>query len=133
MDSEFQSKTPAPTNNDNEQLFACLTHVSPLAGFILPALGTILAPILWWALMKDRSEAVRQHGPEVMNFAISFAIYIAISFLFVFVLIGIPILFLLVITMIVFSIIGAVKAANGERFRYPLILRFFKDADASNG
>lgn len=115
---------------ENESLLACLTHLTPLAGFVLPALGTLLGPILWWALMKDKSPAVRDHGPEVINFAISLSIYTLACIPLIFLLIGIPLLIILTVGMIVMAIIGAVKAANGEYFRYPLILRFLKNEEA---
>jgi uncharacterized Tic20 family protein len=124
---EAQTQPDTAAAPENETLLACLTHLMPLAGFVLPALGTLLGPILWWALMKDKSPAVRDHGPEVINFAISLSIYTLACIPLVFLLIGIPLLIVLSVGMVVLAIIGAVKAANGEAFRYPLILRFLKD------
>jgi uncharacterized Tic20 family protein len=43
-----------------------------------------------------------------------------------FVLIGFPLLFAVLILSIVFPIIGAVKAANGELWPYPLSIAFMK-------
>ena len=98
----------------------------PLASFVLPAFGLILGPLIWWVLMKDKSPAAREHGGEVLNFAISYFIYITISTLLAFVLIGIPLLILLSVAMIVFIIIGTIQASDGKLYRYPLIIRFIK-------
>lgn len=121
---------PAPVdqNADNEKLFTILTHITPLAGYLFPAFGTILAPLIWWVIMKDKYEAVRVHGTEVLNMAISYTIYTFICIPFVFILIGIPLLIALYLGLIICIIIGAVKASGGELFRYPLTIRFIKDA-----
>lgn len=129
---ENPSQSNTVSASENETLLACITHLMPLAGFVLPALGTLLGPILWWALMKDKSPSVRDHGPEVINFAISFSIYSLACIPLVFLLIGIPLLLVITVAVIVLAIIGAVKAANGELFRYPLILRFLKPAESQS-
>jgi len=121
------SITPVTPTPDNENLYGVITHLTPLAGFVLPGMGTLLGPILWWAMMKDKSERVREHGVEAINLAISYMIYMAACVPLVFLLIGIPLLFALSIALIVYVIIGAIKAAEGELFRYPLILRFLKN------
>ncbi|MCK5280750.1 MAG: DUF4870 domain-containing protein [Cyclobacteriaceae bacterium] len=48
------------------------------------------------------------------------------AIVFVFILIGIPILIVLAILQVVFVIIAAIKADNGELFHYPLTIRFIK-------
>lgn len=122
---------PASTdqNPDNEKLFIILTHITPLAGYLFPAFGTILAPLIWWAIMKDKYDSVRIHGTEILNVAISYTIYTFICIPFIFVLIGIPLLIALYLGLVICVIIGAVKASNGELFRYPLVIRFIKASD----
>jgi uncharacterized Tic20 family protein len=44
----------------------------------------------------------------------------------VFAIIGIPLLFALSVTHIVFVIIAGIKANNGEVWKYPLAITFFK-------
>lgn len=116
----------AQTPDSNEKTYAIISHLTPLAGCIIPGVGFIFGPILWWVLMKDKSPAADLHGKEVLNFSISYFIYLCTAVLLIFVLIGIPLLILLSIAALVFIIIGTIKAAGGELYRYPLILRLLK-------
>ncbi len=134
MDSDHENENPTPPVNqsispENEKLVTVLTHITPLAGFFLPALGTLLGPLIWWAIMKDKSSALNSHTTEVLNLAISYTIYSFVCIPLIFILIGIPLLVTLVLGMIVCIIIGAIKAAEGQLFRYPLIIRFLKLPD----
>ncbi len=130
MEAEPPAPPATPTSGaDNEKLLAVITHLMPLAGYILPALGTILGPLIWWAVLKDQSEAVSKHGTEVMNLAISFTLYSFLCIPLIFLLIGIPLIIAIQLGLIVCVIIGAIKAAEGEVLRYPLIIRFLRDTE----
>ncbi len=83
----------------------------------------LIAPILIWQLKKDQMPELDAHGKEVANFMISTFIYGAIFFLLSFLLIGFPLLVLLAIASIVLPILGAIKANNGEFYRYPFLIR----------
>ena len=66
------------------------------------------------------------HGKMVANWMISAAIYVFVSFILMLVLVGFLTLFAVAIMGIVFPIIGAVKANNGELWEYPLTIKFLK-------
>lgn len=104
--------------------WATLLHISLLASVVLPGLG-LVAPILIWQLKKVDLPGIDQHGKIVANWMISAIIYAVASFLLIFILIGIPMLLALAVVHIVFPIIGAVKANEGEVWRYPLSIEFF--------
>ena len=70
------------------------------------------------------SEEAALHSREALNFQISVLIYGIISALLILVLIGFLMLFALVIFAFVAGIVAAIKAANGQAFRYPLTIRF---------
>ena len=106
-------------------MWEVLCHVSALAGYIIP-FGNIIGPLVVWLMKKAESAEVDYHGKEALNFQISVAIYAIIGLLLVFVVIGIPLLIALGIANIVFMIIAAIKASNGERYRYPCTIRFVK-------
>jgi len=53
-------------------------------------------------------------------------IYLAISFILVFVLVGILLLAVLGILTIVFLVIAAIKANEGDYYVYPITMRFIK-------
>jgi uncharacterized protein len=100
-------------------------HLSALAGLIVP-LGNIIGPLVCWLVKRDQSPLVDRNGKEALNFQLSMTIYSIISALLIFVLIGIPLLFVVAILDVVFAIIAAVKTSNGEEYRYPLTIRFFR-------
>lgn len=106
-----------------ENTFLMLMHLSQLLTFA-GGLG-IAIPIIMWALGKDESRAANRHGLMIINWFLSALIYSIIGGLLCFVLIGIPVLIVLAIISLVFPIIGAVRANNGEFWRYPLTIEFF--------
>lgn len=111
-----------------ERIFCMLLHLSQLLGVILPFIPFIgvIVPVVMWASEKDKSPVVDAHGRIVLNWVISYIIYFAISLVLIFVLIGGFLLIAVVVLNIVFSIIGGVKANNGEYWKYPLSIPFFK-------
>ncbi|HTD36062.1 MAG TPA: DUF4870 domain-containing protein [Candidatus Limnocylindrales bacterium] len=100
-------------------------HLSALAGLVIP-LGNLIGPLVCWLVKRNESPLVDRNGKESLNFQLSMTIYMIISTVLIFVLIGIPLLFVVAILDLVFSIIAAVKTNNGEDYRYPLTIRFFR-------
>ena len=105
-----------------EHDFLMLMHLSQFAGIILPLLGFV-APILLWQTNKNNPE-VDRHGKNIVNFMISMAVYSIIAGILCFVAIGIPILVVLGILTMLFIILAAVKASQGEYWKYPLSITF---------
>lgn len=135
-------------NNDNNMAMLC--HVTSFAGFFLP-FGNIILPLIVWISNKDKSEFVDHHGKTSLNFQISYMLYvvlicgIAAAFilpsLFISIAengepdpftlfpsiigwgIGIGALWLISVILVV---IASIKAANGERYQYPLTIKFLR-------
>lgn len=106
--------------------WAMLVHLSQLLGYTaLPVLG-LAAPILIWQLMKGSLPGIDEHGKIVVNWMISSFIYLVIFAILSIVFVGIPFLIALLIAMVVFPIIGGLKANNGEAWKYPLSITFFE-------
>lgn len=101
-----------------------LLHLSQLINLVIP-MGGYVAPILMWALNKDKNQEVDIQGKIVLNWLISEFIYLIVGGILVLLIIGIPVLIALLIVGVVFPIIAAVKANNGERWKYPLSIQFF--------
>lgn len=108
----------------NPNTWNMLMHLSQL----LVAVGGIgiAAPIVMWALSKDQSADANRHGLVIINWLISSLIYSFVGAILMMVLIGIPLLLALFVASIVFPIIGGMKANNGEVWRYPLSIDFFR-------
>lgn len=74
---------------------------------------------------------MRQHAAEALNFNLSFLIYAVvlgtvtiIGLLFVVGIVLVPLLLALGVMWIVCIVLAAIKAGQGEDFRYPLTIRF---------
>lgn len=107
-----------------ENTYLMLMHLSQFAGYMVPLAGFIV-PIVMWAVNKDKNENVDRHGKNILNFMLSWIIYGVVSAILLIILIGIPLLMALIIMQIVFIIMAAVKANNGEFWKYPLSIPFF--------
>ncbi|MCB0474742.1 MAG: DUF4870 domain-containing protein [Flavobacteriaceae bacterium] len=108
---------------ENNQLLV-FTHLSQLLDFIT-GIGGLLIPLVLWAVNKDKIKDMDKHGRSVINFRISMFLYILIAVPMIF-LFGLGILFLLVIGVfyLVFPILNAIRANNGEEPNYPLTISF---------
>ena len=105
----------APTGND--KIWSMLSHLSALFG-----LGIIL-PLVVYLAMRQESEYAASNAKEALNFHISVYLYILCCIPLAFILIGIPLMIIIGFGSLVLAIIAAVKASQGECYRYPLTLR----------
>ncbi|CAA6804457.1 MAG: Unknown protein [uncultured Aureispira sp.] len=104
--------------------YIVLMHLSQYAGLAVPMLGIIL-PVVFWVMNKDNDPLVDTHGRNILNFNLSLIIYCIICVVLMFVFIGFGLILIPIIFMIVFPVIGAVKASNGEVWKYPFSFKFF--------
>ena len=137
-------------NNENTNAF--LIHISAFAGFLFP-FGNIITPLIAWQTLKDRSTFLDDQGKEAVNFNISYSLYVFILTIFVgsfflgnffrnfnnfnhydnfdfgniFGLVGLGslagIVYLIGMALV---IIAAIKAKDGENYRYPFTIKFIK-------
>jgi uncharacterized Tic20 family protein len=103
-----------------------LCHLVALVGLLGNGVGFLLGPLVVWLLKREDDPFVDEQGKEAVNFQITMFIAALICAPFVLVLIGIPFLIVIGLMMTVFPIIGAIKANEGESYRYPLSFRFIK-------
>ena len=110
------------------RMWAMFCHLGGLAGLlpIVPAIGSIIAPLIIWQIKKDEFPFVNEQGKEAVNFQISMLIYALIAGALICVGIGIFLLPVVGVFDLVFLLIAAVKANNGEHYRYPLSIRFIR-------
>lgn len=120
--------SPMPTQDDRiptaDRQLALVTHLLSLANYVAAPAG-IIAVLVLWLVKKDESPALDRVGREVLNFNLSMLLYGIVSFILVFVLIGFVLLIGLWIFGLVITIVAAIRANEGEYFRYPLTIRFF--------
>lgn len=124
-----EEKEPKPEDlkatpeNRDERMWAMFCHLSGLAGFIFP-FGNIIAPLVIWLIKKEEYPQVNIHGKEALNFQISITIYIIVSVVLIILVIGIALIIILSLFSLIVIIIAAIKANEGEQYRYPLTIRF---------
>ena len=102
-----------------------LTHLSQLLGYII-GFGSLIAPLIIWAVNKDRIETMDKHGKAILNFQISLLIWFLVCIPLCLILIGFFGFFVLALVGFIFPIINAVKASNGSEPYYPLSLQIIK-------
>ena len=112
-------------SEDQERKWAMFAHLGTFSSMFVP-LGNIIAPIVIWQIKKKDSPFVVEQAKESLNFQITLMIYALISILLAFIVIGFFLIFGLVIFSLIFVIIAAVRANDGEHFRYPITLRLIK-------
>ncbi|MEX1228871.1 MAG: DUF4870 domain-containing protein [Planctomycetaceae bacterium] len=120
----FADAGPAALEQRTRQ-WALFLHLSQFAGYLVPLAGLIV-PIVIWQLKKAELPGLDAHGKVVVNWIISALLYAIVCVILIFVFIGIPLLIVLGILAIIFPIVGAIKGNNGEVWRYPLSITFFK-------
>ncbi|WP_418604383.1 DUF4870 domain-containing protein [Hwangdonia sp.] len=107
---------------DNQLLV--ITHLSQLI-VCITGFGSLLLPLVFWLTQKEKVYQMDVHGKNIINFQLSLIIY-AIICVPLILLFGLGLLGLIVLGIIsvVFPIINAIKASNGETPNYPLSLNF---------
>ena len=110
---------PLPSLPSEEKIWVVLCHLSLFIG-----VGFLL-PLVVYLVKKQDVPLTAEHAKEVLNFHISVYLYAAVAFVLCFVLIGVPLLMLIGVASLVFGVIAAIKASEGQFYRYPLTIRFF--------
>ncbi|WP_088102663.1 DUF4870 domain-containing protein [Halalkalibacter urbisdiaboli] len=103
----------------DERMYAMLIYV-------LSFFTALIGPLIIWLLKKDESELVDYHGKEYLNFFISYSVYGIGASILMLLLIGFLLLPVIGIAALIFTIIAAIKAYEGEKYRIPLIFRIIK-------
>jgi uncharacterized protein len=111
--------------SETERNWAMLCHLSAFAGFFFP-FGGIIGPLICWLTRKDDSQWVDQNGKSSLNFQMSILLYMVLAVPLCIIIVGIPIVVFLVFLKVICIIIGSVKAAKGEEFKYPVSIPFIQ-------
>lgn len=119
---------PAPaTGRDPEtNKWAMFLHFSILAGMVVPLAGLIV-PVIIWQMKKDELPGIVPHAHIVMNWIITSIVYAFICLILTFIVIGIFGFWALGLATLAFSVIGGIKANDGEVWEYPAtLIKVFK-------
>lgn len=127
--------------NDNNTAF--LLHLSAFFGYFIP-FGAIVGPLVIWELNRTKSDFLDANGKSAINFNLSFLLYTFVlvlsmipfvvrmivshhQHLDLFAIISLAVL-IGVMAMLKFILIiyAAIKANQGEVYKYPLTIKFIK-------
>jgi uncharacterized Tic20 family protein len=106
-----------------ERGLAAITHLSGLAGYIIP-LGGVLVPIIIW-IVKQESAVIAGIAKQALLLNLVVFVLVAATAVLWITIILIPLVVLfwiaLGIVAIALPIVGAIKASQGDYYRYPVI------------
>ncbi|WP_224763689.1 MULTISPECIES: DUF4870 domain-containing protein [unclassified Salinibacterium] len=121
------ANSPQPMSPSDERLWSTLLHVGGAVAnfFTLAGFGWIIG-IIGYVILKDRGPLVRAHSATELNFQLTLLIAAVVGWITTLVLVGFLILAATWVVAIVFGIIAAVKANNGEYYTYPVAIRFIR-------
>jgi uncharacterized Tic20 family protein len=121
--SDEQVLLPQPDREARQWAMFC--HLSALSGLVIP-FGTLIGPLVLWQIKRESDPFIDAQGKEALNFQITVAIASLISFLLMIVVIGFFLFGLIAIGALVLTIIGGIKANEGQPYRYPFTWRVIK-------
>lgn len=133
----------------DERNWALLAHLASFSNLLIP-FGAVLGPLVVWLSKRDHSAFVGRHGKEAVQFQASFLVYhmvlicagiasffggvagaatqggqaemlAPVGMIGLFGIVAVALLLRLFVC--VMAVVGAVRAYNGEEFRYPLTVR----------
>jgi uncharacterized Tic20 family protein len=109
--------TVQPLSPSDEKLWATLVHVGGILFGFLPA-------VIGYIVLKDRGPFVRAHTATALNFQLTLVIAYIVGFVTSLLGIGLLILLAAGVLSLVFSILAAVAANQGQYYTYPLSIKF---------
>jgi hypothetical protein len=108
----------------DERMWGMLCHLAAFAGLVIPVAGNIVGPLIVYLVKKEEYGFVEDQGKESLNFQITVTILLFISGILIVIGIGLLLMAVIGIAALVFTIIAAIKANEGEFYRYPWSIRF---------
>ncbi len=105
------------------RMWAMWCHLAALSGYLGIPFGNIIGPFVVWMIKRDTDRFIDAQGMESLNFQISLTIYGMVSLILCLILIGFVLLPVVIVGGLILTIIGAIKANDGEDYRYPFTIR----------
>ncbi len=106
------------------RMWGMLCHLGSLSMWIGVPFGNFIVPLVILLTKGKEHPFIEDQAKEVLNFQISLLLYFLGSLLLCLIIIGIIPLLLIVIGAPILTIIAAIRANDGEEYRYPFTIRF---------
>jgi len=114
-----QQPQPSTEVSKDARMWGMLCH-------LLGLFTCFIGPLIIWLIKKDEDPFIDNQGKEALNFQITVAIAGIVSAVLAAICIGFILGIAVSIADLVFSIIASIKANGGEKYRYPVSIRFIK-------
>ncbi len=106
-----------PLSPSDEKLWATLIHIGGILFGFLPSL-------IGYVVLKDRGPFIREHTATALNFQLTALIATVVAIPLSIIIIGFLVWLAVAVMIVVFSILAAIAANNGQRYTYPLSIPF---------
>lgn len=119
-----QKEEPILSSLGKDSTLAMLCHLSTFLGYsLVPIVGFVVGPLVVWMFTKENSPLVDHHGREALNFQINMLFWYLVAGVLCLAFIGFLLLPMVFLYSVIITVIASIKAASGEYYRYPMILR----------
>lgn len=118
-------RTAPPSPRGSSAGWAVFAHLATLIDFCLPWMVIAwVPPLVIWLAKKDDDPEIEYHARESLNFQLS-VIFWAFAAVPLICACGLGVVIMTVLPFVKFALvlIASIRAADGQRFRYPFILR----------
>ena len=133
-DPQVQPLSSAPSREERQ--WAMFAHISALAGGLLSStvggLGVFVGPLVIWLMKREEMPFVDDQGKEALNFNITFAaialalVVLGVVTLGIGFILTLPLLVVAGVAWLVLTIAAAIRANEGQTYRYPFAIRLIK-------
>lgn len=119
-----------PVDAADRRNLGALAHLSAFVG--LAGVPSFLGPLAVWLLHRERDPWVADQARDALNFNLSLLIYAAAAVVLSIVTLGVGLLVTIpavvvgAIAWLVVPVIAALRAADGNRYRYPFTLELVR-------
>jgi uncharacterized Tic20 family protein len=125
---DLTNSTPISLQEEESPRQLSLLHFSALAGCVIP-LGNIIAPLFLWLYKKQTSDTWNNHAKKVINFQISWLIYLFVALVlyftieqFAFFVFLFPII--TIINILILPVYSGILVIKNKLPFYPLTINF---------
>jgi len=106
--------------------WAMICHLAALAGVVVPGIGFVLGPLVVWLVKREDHAFIDEQGKEALNFELTMLIAMLVSTLLVILIVGFVLVFVTYALAVIFPIVAAIRANEGQPYRYPLAIRLIR-------
>ena len=104
-------------------------HLTALAGGFIGGLASFVGPLVIWLIRRDDDPFIAGHALEALNFNLMAFAIVAAGIFFGIITLGlglllvVPVLLLLGVVWLIWTIQATLAASRGETYRYPISVR----------